>query len=339
MIFFNLVKQTIGSTGSIFPLKTLIALTKQNIILPFYHSVSDKTPAHIRNVYTSRTIQQFTNDLDFLCKHFKPVSIEQLHNNINNKILDEKIFHLTFDDGLSEFYHVAAPILEKKGVPATIFLNSDFIDNKELFYRYKVSLIIDEVKKSKALKDTAQILSLPNTASKSSVIKKIYTLNINHINTINKLVNTLNINIKEYIKQEQPYMSTTQIKDLLNRGFSIGSHSVNHPHFIHINSDEQKEQVVNSFKFLEENFGITQRYFAFPFSDEGITKSFLTWLIKEQQCKLSFGISDFNKDVLPFHLHRIAMEEKNCSTPFLLKRKYMLYFIKTLARKNSISRD
>ncbi|WP_262708643.1 polysaccharide deacetylase family protein [Natronoflexus pectinivorans] len=57
-----------------------------------------------------------------------------------------KIFHLTFDDGLSEIYHETIPILEKKGIPATIFLNTGFIDNKKMFYRFKSSLVIESIK-------------------------------------------------------------------------------------------------------------------------------------------------------------------------------------------------
>jgi hypothetical protein len=33
------------------------------------------------------------------------------------------------------------------------------------------------------------------------------------------------------LKANKPYLTTEQIKDMINRGFCIGSHSVNHPFF------------------------------------------------------------------------------------------------------------
>ena len=44
--------------------------------------------------------------------------------------LDRRCLHLTFDDGFRELHDVVAPILLRKGIPATFFVNSAFIDNK-----------------------------------------------------------------------------------------------------------------------------------------------------------------------------------------------------------------
>jgi hypothetical protein len=44
---------------------------------------------------------------------------------------------------------MAMPILRRKGVPATVFVNSDFVDNQDLFFRFKAALIIDKNKSIK----------------------------------------------------------------------------------------------------------------------------------------------------------------------------------------------
>ena len=55
------------------------------------------------------------------------------------------VFHLAFNDGWREFHGFIAPVLLDKGIPATCFLNSALIDNKELFYRFRSNLSIERI--------------------------------------------------------------------------------------------------------------------------------------------------------------------------------------------------
>lgn len=63
---------------------------------------------------------------------------------------------------MRQCYDVILPILEAKGIPATFFINSGFIDNKDLFFRFKASFLIDELHKRgiKNRKDQKEILHL-----------------------------------------------------------------------------------------------------------------------------------------------------------------------------------
>ena len=49
------------------------------------------------------------------------------------------------DDGLRENYDIIAPILKEKGVPATFFINSATLDNTDMLYRHKASLLVNHV--------------------------------------------------------------------------------------------------------------------------------------------------------------------------------------------------
>src|SRR5690606_834826 len=129
------------------PLNSLIKLSRRKIFLPFYHTISDLPTPHISNLYPVRNTKIFEKDLDTICSHFDPISIERLFEIVDkNEQVKNPVFHLTFDDGLKEVQEIIAPILERKGIPATIFINSAFVDNKSLFYRHKVSLLIEELK-------------------------------------------------------------------------------------------------------------------------------------------------------------------------------------------------
>src|SRR5690554_3145448 len=99
-----------------------------NIIFPYYHLISDDKCPHVRNLYSVKKVQQFEIELDFLLKHYQPISLEEVLNHIKQKTKPAKpSFLLSFDDGLSECYHTIAPILIQKGLNAIFFLNQNFI--------------------------------------------------------------------------------------------------------------------------------------------------------------------------------------------------------------------
>jgi len=142
-------------------------ITRKKIIVPFYHTVAEQPLPHIKHLYRMKTVEEFQKDLDFLLKYFEPIDIETLyHLHIHKTVPKKPVFHLTFDDGMKEMYDIVAPILIKKGVPATFFVNSAFVDNKVLFYRHKESLeceniSIDEfLEKEKPYLTTEQIKDL-----------------------------------------------------------------------------------------------------------------------------------------------------------------------------------
>jgi peptidoglycan/xylan/chitin deacetylase (PgdA/CDA1 family) len=121
-------------------------ITKQKILLPFYHTVAEEPLPHIKHLYRMKTVKEFLQDLDFLLQHFEPIDAETLEYFHTNKTVPQKpVFHLSFDDGLKEIYEIVAPILLQKGVPATFFINSGFVDNKALFYRHHASLAIENL--------------------------------------------------------------------------------------------------------------------------------------------------------------------------------------------------
>ncbi len=324
----------------IFPLEMLIKLTSQKLILPFYHTISNHRLPHISNLYTIKNIRQFEDDLDFLCKHYQPISINELENYIYN---EEKIgkpkFHLTFDDGLKEIYTEIAPILERKGIPATIFINTDFIDNGELFYRYKVSLLIEKIRNDQP----NAVLKISNRwklkeCNFQEIEKKLLSFNINNVTEIDEIARLIQVDFTEFLKTEQPYLTENQIEQLIKRGFAFGSHSLNHPFFKDINPSERKRQITESFKFIEQIFSINCSYFSFPFSDEAIDRQFLLWLHNNANCRLSFGISGMKRDCTKFHLHRIPFEHTLPKACDIIKKEYLYYIIKFFFNKNKILR-
>jgi hypothetical protein len=118
--------------GRFVPAKALFKLATPPF-LPFYHVVSDQklAPSIILSIPNGSSVSIRTG---FFSETFQTVSLQYL---IENPKTTEKIFHISFDDGLKECAEIVAPILLQKGIPATFLSSPGFIDNQKLFHRTK----------------------------------------------------------------------------------------------------------------------------------------------------------------------------------------------------------
>ncbi|RPI30378.1 MAG: hypothetical protein EHM70_14030, partial [Chloroflexota bacterium] len=130
------------------PLPAYQALVRREVIGLCYHAVSAEAQPHLDHLIPHKTASMFEQDLLFLKEHFQLISYEELlaHRAGNLRLRPNSIL-LTFDDGYSECYSVVRPLLLKYEIPAIFFLITSCIDNREMYFRNKVSLCIDAVLK------------------------------------------------------------------------------------------------------------------------------------------------------------------------------------------------
>jgi len=308
-------------------------MKKSKIISVFYHSISDNELPHIKYLYKIKSKKDFIKDLDFLLKKYKPIDFWQLKKHINKEqIITKKSFFLSFDDGLRECYHTIAPILKQKGVPATFFLNSDFIDNKDLFFRYKASLIIDKIFDKNKI--NIQLLNKVDPFS----VEKIKKIKYSERNNLDKIAQNIDLNFNDYLIKQKPYLSSQEIRSLISDGFAIGSHSIDHPKYQHLDIQEQVRQTKNSSDFICKKFNLDYKIFAFPFTDNKVSKEFFNIIFNNKFAEITFGTAGLKHDSISKNIQRIAMEKNGKTAQQIIKQQNLYYFIKSFFGKNMIIR-
>lgn len=308
-----------------------------------YHLVCNEAPPHIKHLYQTRNEKLFREDLDYLLRYFEPLTFEALNATVlEEKSLRKPGFFLTFDDGLREIYDVVAPILKEKGIPATFFLNSAFHDNKALFYRYQVSVLIEKLQQktvSEATKKRVAQTLLENQLLKPGDLKNsLLAINFNSRDVLPNLAEILEVDFEEYLQTQKPYLTTAQTEELIKQGFYLGAHSHTHPEYRTVPLNEQLNQTFKSVDFLTEKFNLPYRWFAFPFTDEGVSRQFFEAIYKENNVQLSFGSAGLKHDSFPQHLQRFPIEGTLQSAEELIKTEYVYYLAKAPLGKNKITR-
>ena len=335
-------RHTLSFLARRFRLSRLISLTGLRDVFPFYHSVSGHELPHIRHLYTLRTPGEFEKDLDVFLRWYEPVTLsdylkdaeEYLSRGPERKAAQRKRkgkMVLSFDDGLAECHSHVAPLLLRKGIPAVFFLNNDFIDNRDLFFRYKASILVDKVSSEpKAMKHLAEYLEIPEAHIVKAVLKVRYTQRP----LLDTLAEVTEVDFREYLGKQPVYMTSPQVRDLVQWGFQLGGHSRDHADFSLLDEGDLSTQVSQSIKDIQKRFAIPYAYFSFPFTSDGIPGKVLEYVLDEGLADAVFGTAGLKKTGHPRFIQRIPMEAYGLSGPDALKTEYFYYLVKGLIGRN-----
>jgi len=286
-------------------------LSRCRLIAGIYHLVSDQPPIHIRHLYACKTRVQFERDIDFLLSRYKPIDIPQLTAYIRAlEPLPKGFFLLTFDDGLRETYDAIAPILRRKGVPAVFFITTAFVDNLDMAYDHKISIIIERLLGSspRMISRVSEILGKANLGS-SECFQSLKRLTYVDRPLIEEIGMALDIDFEAYRQKNHPYLSKDQILRLLSDGFYLGSHSIDHPAYKDIPLEEQLRQTVESLSYLRSEFELNYGLFAFPRTDGGVSSLFFEKLMQKKAVDITFGNSGLLDDSVSNHIQRMSFEK------------------------------
>lgn len=311
----------------------MLAATEVPYIIPLYHTtgLSSHLP-YTRFLYPNRTEKEFERELDYLLSKFEPVELAEMLRHPSKK-RRKPAFHLTIDDGLAVCQEIIAPVLFKKGIPASFFINPAFINDADIMHRYKASLLLDFIERDRAyINLLAELLSLPTDFQ----VLKNFLLDIRYPRKqiLDDCAERIGASWHEMLYGNALYMTDEQLDNVYKAGFTIGAHSWDHPEYETISFELQKQQTESSIRYVQDNFNQEIVSFAFPFTDSGVSGEFFEWL--STQVDVSFGCAGLKLDEAPGHFQRIPVEKYPYGMHSILLRQSGAYFIKKLFGKNKV---
>jgi peptidoglycan/xylan/chitin deacetylase (PgdA/CDA1 family) len=199
------------------------------------------------------------------------VSLDEALARISSKD-DENFAVLTFDDGYRDTVENALPVLEKHGVPATIFITSGFADRSACPWWLTLEAAIRAVP-SIMFPDSNHVLGFAT----DTIIGKRNAFNA----------------IRALILKRPPHMIQSIMRDIAEQAglnpavicdeaclpwqdiaalaknplIAIGGHTVSHPVLAYCTAPEAMLELVRSRALTEEHIGKPVRHFAYPNGD------------------------------------------------------------------------
>lgn len=321
------------------------SLSGVSLVIPYYHMVSDEHVPHVSPLYRFRKIEEFTADVEYLARHFQPVTLGDIVDHLNgSRTLGPRCVHLTFDDGFREMYDIAAPILQRAGVPATFFVNTAFLDGGGIAHYNALSVLLDRMESrdfpagAVRLKRLETLLPMTTGSGDTSLRQRMLALRQAQSPVVNELAEALDVDLGRYVNERRPYLSSEQVRSLLQSGFTVGAHSHDHWRYSELPLEGQIEQTRTSMQFLEQRFGVRPKSFAFPYSDTGVGSAFFAAVYAEPLLNVSFGTAGLGvRHFHPRNIERMSMEKTSAPAAQILAHQFArTAYFRLRARSNGL---
>lgn len=310
--------------------------SRLEVVFPFYHAVSNRQLDHLHFLYSVPTVKQFRNDMEYLLKLFTPVKMGDYIAGKVKQDGDRPPMVLSFDDGLVQCYDEVMPVLLEMGIPATFFINNAFIDNKAMFYRFKVNLLLGHLPEvsDAGKKRAADLLHCKPGEIKSRLLSVSYV----EREITDQVAQQWDFSFDHYMRMNPIYLSSIQIIKLLEVGFEVGSHGIDHPLFSLLKKDVTLAHIKESVNGLKKMYNLDYGYFAFPFTDTGVEDSTIDQLFRQKIIDAGFGTAGLKDDKWKYYFQRVPMEQFNADARKVLRSELNRRRLRKLSGNNMTKR-
>ena len=246
---------------------TIGRFVRKRIRILMYHRFSHKSNPG----FTSA--QELETQLEYLKERFHVVSLGDVANLYSRgSASPEDTIAITVDDGYRDFYEVAYPIFLRHKMPMTLFVCTDFIDQKDWIWTDKIKYLIASTEQDKlVISLSQQRLSISKSGRKmagvtlSDFFESLYKMNHNDlIDQIKLISDQLGLEIPMSLPAEYCPMTWNQIREAANNGIEIGAHGSSHNILTKMPYDEAARDVLSSKLRIEDEIGDPPRSFCYP---------------------------------------------------------------------------
>jgi peptidoglycan/xylan/chitin deacetylase (PgdA/CDA1 family) len=270
----------------------------------------------------------FETHLRFLKKHFNIISLSDLSCNSkrnSGRSNGSPLCILTFDDGWHDFYEHAHPILKTYQIPATVFLQTDFIGSPKMFWTDRLLYFLSQ-------KKTKGNLAIGKLSSTNPVMNQLEKVKGSQEYQLEKAIQMLKAYRDEEIEDilselsrrwnmnpnhpNRVFLSWEEVKEMGQSGIiTFGSHTASHRILTTLTDDEIQDELMRSRERLIAEKVVDKSFIPFSYPNGNYNEK-ISGMVKEIGYNLAVttenGWNHLGSN--PFTLRRIAIHQDMTST-------------------------
>lgn len=225
---------------------------RSGITVLMYHRILEDADC-VAYPFTSLVMPRslFEAQLAYLSAHTRVLRVFDALAQLGAPPLDSKpLVCLTFDDGYSDNFEIAAPLLESHGLRGTFFITAGAVQAQKALW-YDQAADFWERLGAQALRellDRAGEAQGAQLRDRSSWIEWLKTLPNDQRTAI---ISTLEASVTDS-GPSCSLMTLAQVRQLADRGHEIGSHTLWHPVLTTMTEQQRREEIHGAKRLLEE---------------------------------------------------------------------------------------
>jgi peptidoglycan/xylan/chitin deacetylase (PgdA/CDA1 family) len=244
-----------------------------------YHRVVDDFAAIARtempSMLTSR--EMFERHLDLIGRQFRFVTLDEIGERLaSGEPFTERVAAITFDDGYRDNYEQAFPILQRKGIPAAVFVVTDLVDRPrwqvhDQLYHLIAKAFAVWTDPRRELWQLLNALGLPashllrSRVATSSPLTTVSALLPDLSSaSIGRVMDALEACVGNGFHSLPLSLTWAMIEEMHRAGIIIGSHTRRHISLPAESSDVVMQELAESKRTIEEHIGEPVTHFAYP---------------------------------------------------------------------------
>ena len=244
------------------------------LILGYHHFCIERKPeTWLLDIVINSSV--FAKEMQHLKKYYNVISIDECVEALQGKRrLDPYSAVITFDDGYASQYQYAFPILKKLGINGIFFINASFIGTDKLFWWDELQYMLMHCRKDNItiqMDKQEMAFELKSHAQREKAFQAMCTiftkLEHNHrSNLLSLLREATEIKACDATTYVESYrcLSQEMVKEMLDAGMRIGSHTMSHVNLGNETYEMQKGEIENSIEYLDASKPL---HFSYPNGD------------------------------------------------------------------------
>jgi peptidoglycan/xylan/chitin deacetylase (PgdA/CDA1 family) len=260
------LRKSLLETGA---LRAASTLATPGAAILMYHSVMDNPEQHGASfggiIHSTRV---FARQMEIIARHYRPLALDELVKILEGcNSVPRRAVIVTFDDGYADNCEIAAPVLNRFGIPAAFYVVVDSIAScqppwpirvRHAFLSTRVAIWNDPAARRWPLGKHDERLHafeaacvhcgrLAGEAQENAVVA---------IET--------QLDSAPYAPNQRLMMSWEQLHTLGKQGHVVGSHTLSHPNVAQLGAREAEQELCASKQKLEQQLSQPVWHFSYP---------------------------------------------------------------------------
>jgi peptidoglycan/xylan/chitin deacetylase (PgdA/CDA1 family) len=299
----------------------------------------------------SVTVEHFAEHLELISERHVPLRLADVVAAAAEGRAPARAVAIAFDDGYADNLLAAKPLLEQRGMPATVFVASGHVQNGQPFWWDELerlllrpgrlpSVLTLEIRhetltwnldedaayaSDRAEKwDAWTVFDARDPGQRHRIYRALCSRLrlLDHIERDRALEQLRSVAAPEVAAEKMPRPLAVAELARLAEGdlIEVGAHSVTHPVLAQLPPERQREEVADSKRQLEEIVGRPVNSFAYPFGTSADFDETTVRLVREAGFARACAnvAARLNRRTDPFRIPRVVV--RNCSSDELARR-------------------